>query len=269
MARISKTLCLTLLTLIAAAIAVCEAGPAPTERAAAKGHQLLYIMNTQNLTLVKAEVPPDPKRVKHLGKAADNDAKIVARLRDLGFTVTIADEHPTTDVTTGKDLIVISNSVIASEIPERYADLSIPIVTWASALYPVLYMTGRAPGEDFGTTGTAGGKDGDRFASVVNAPHPLAAGLSADSIQDLYQDNEFITNWGKPALGAINIAVIEGYPDRRLVFAYEKGSSMSADKLAPARRVAYFVNTEDFDQLQPAGLALLDAAVLWAVKASK
>jgi hypothetical protein len=78
-----------------------------------------------------------------------------------------------------------------------------------------------------------------------------------------------VTNWGKPSLGAINIAVIEGYSDRRLVFAYEKGASMAGDFLAPARRVAYFVNMEDFKELQPAGLALLDAAVLWAVTPPK
>jgi hypothetical protein len=257
------------LALAARLTGTCEAAPAPVRHAEVAGKQVLYIMNRRNLELVKSEVPADPRRVKRLQKAADNDQKVVSRLQALGFTVSVTDEHPASDVVTGKDLIVISNSVISSEMPGRYAALNIPIVTWASDLYPVLHLTGHVPAEDFGTTGTVGGKDGDRFASIVNAPHPLAAGLSADAIQDLYTDNEFITNYGKPALGAINIAVIEGYPDRRLVFAYEKGASMTDDMLAPARRVAYFLNTEDFGELQPAGLALFDAAVLWAVKAPR
>jgi hypothetical protein len=243
--------------------------PPPVTHAESTGKQALYIMNRRNLELAKTDVPADPKRLKRLQKAIDNEQKAISRLQSLGFTVRVADEHPGSDVVTGADLIVISNSVNAAEIPERYASLSIPIVTWASALYPVLHLTGNAPAEDFGTTGTVGGKDGDRFASIVNAFHPLAAKLSAQAIQDLYTDNEFITNYGKPALGAINIAVIEGYPDRRLVFAYEKGASMANDMLAPARRVAYFVNTEDFGELQPAGLALFDAAMLWAAKSPK
>jgi hypothetical protein len=251
------------------AVFLWAVSPQPVPHGAAAGKQVLYIMNRRNLELVKSEVPSDPKRVKRLQKTADNDQKAISRLQALGFTVSVTDEHPTADVVTGKDLIVISNSVNPNEIPERYAALSVPIVTWASELYPVLHLTGNLPGEDFGTTGTVGGKDGDRFASIVNAAHPLAAGLNPDAIQDLYTDNEFITNYGKPGLGAINIAVIEGYPDRRLVFAYEKGASMANDMLAPARRVAYFVNTEDFGELQPAGLALFDAAMLWAVKAPK
>jgi hypothetical protein len=247
-------------------IGSCDAASTPASHAEAAGKQLLYIMNVHRLELVKLEVPADAKLVKRLQKVADNDQKIIARLKSLGFVVSTADEHPTSDVVAGKDLIVISNSVNAKEMSDRYAGLPVPIVTWASDLYPVLHLTGDTPSEDYGTTGTVGGKDGDRFASIVNAPHALAGGLSADAIQDLYADNEFITNWGKPALGAINIAVIEGYPDRRLVFAYEKGASMAGDVLAPARRVAYYVNTEDFGEVQPAGLALFDAGVLWAVK---
>jgi hypothetical protein len=261
--------CLIGLTVAAQPIGSCEAAAAPAPRTAAAGKQLLYIMNVRHLELVKAEVPGDPKLVKRLQKVAENDQKIIARLKSLGFVVSTADEHPTSDVVSGKDLIVISNSVNAKEMSGRYATLSVPIVTWASDLYPVLHLTGKVPAEDYGTTGTVGGKDGDRFASIVNAPHPLAGGLSADAIQDLYADNEFVTNWGKPALGAINVAVIEGYPDRRLVFAYEKGASMAGDTLAPARRVAYYVNTEDFGEVQPAGFALFDAAMLWAVKAPR
>jgi hypothetical protein len=44
---------------------------------------------------------------------------------------------------------------------------------------------------------------------------------------------------------------------------------MAGDTLAPARRVAYYVNTEDFGEVQPAGFALFDAAMLWAVKAPR
>jgi hypothetical protein len=242
---------------------------ATSDHGAAAGKRLLYVMNLHNLESVQAEVPPNPQMVTRLEKTTANDRKIIEHLKTLGFVVTVVDEHPTTDVAASADLIVISDSITAGQGGARYASVSVPIVTWASSLYPVLHMTGNVPGQDFGTTGTIGGKDGDRFTMIVNAPHPLAAGLSAAAIQDLYADNEFVTNYGKPGLGAINVAVIAGYPDRRLVFAYEKGSSMPGGTLAPARRVAYFLNTECFGELQPAGARLLDAAVLWAVKSPR
>jgi hypothetical protein len=265
--KMSRILPVGVLAFALAAAALATAKGVPDHDAGST--RLLYIMNVHNLEMAKAEVPLDATLVKRLQKTADNDRKVVERFRSLHFVVTVADEHPTTDVISGADLIVISNSVNARQMAGRYASLNIPIVTWASDLYPVLHMTGNVAGQDYGTTGTVGGKDGDRFTSIVNAPHPLAGGLSPDAIQDLYSDNEFITNWGKPSLGAINIAVIEGYPDKRLVFAYEKGASMAGEVLAPARRVAYFVNTEDFGELQPAGLALLDAAVLWASRSPR
>ncbi|MDB6092404.1 MAG: putative lipoprotein transrane [Gammaproteobacteria bacterium] len=252
---------------LAAAVFATEKQRVPDHGAG--GARLLYIMNVHNLEMAKAEVPLDATLVKRLQKTVDNDQKVIERLKSLHFVVSVADEHPSSDVVSGEDLIVISNSVNARQMTSRFASLNVPIVTWASDLYPVLHMTGNVAGQDYGTTGTVGGKDGDRFTSIVNAPHPLAAGLAADAIQDLYDDNEFITNWGKPSLGAINIAVIEGFPDKRLVFAYEKGASMAGNALAPARRVAYFLNTEDFGELQPAGLALLDAAVLWASRSPR
>jgi hypothetical protein len=231
----------------------------------ARGKQLLYIMNLHEADALKAEAPNDPARIKRREELLAEDNRIVDHFKSLGFTVTVADEHPSGNVANGKDLIIISDSVVAAQIQGKYRSLSIPVVTWASDLYPYLGLTGTRAGRDYGTTGTPGGKDGDRFAMLFNAAHPLDAGLRTDLIQDYYDDNEYVTNWGMPSLGAINIATIAGYPDRRIIFAYEKGSCMTGDLVAPGKRVGLFLSTHDFEHLQKEGMALLDAAVLWAV----
>jgi hypothetical protein len=40
---------------------------------------------------------------------------------------------------------------------------------------------------------------------------------------------------------------------------------MDYESLAPARRVMFFLDNDTFTNLSPAGLALFDAAIDWAV----
>lgn len=239
--------------------------PAVLPASVAQGKKLLYVMNSGAFAAFKAEMPPaDSSRLERAKAFADNDAKIVEHLKSLGFAVTTTDEHPTSDLTRGQDLVVISDSVRVQDVEDKYKKLAIPVVTWAGELYPAMALTGRKAGVDFGATGSPGGKDGDRFAILYNRQHPLSAGLT-DVEQNYYDDNEYVTNWGKPAQGAIMIAATSGYPDHGVIFAYEKGAGMAGDFPAPARRVAFFLSTKDYSHLMPEGLRLFDAAMLWAV----
>ena len=241
--------------------------PAPVA-GAANGKKMLYVMNLHEAELVEHEIPVDAKRRKDQQQILAADQKIIEHFKSLGFAVTAVDEHPTSDAGP-QDVIVISDSVNSHAIGTKYKNSKVPVVTWASELYGEMGFTGRKAGVDFGSTGTPGGKDGDRFASMVNGSHALNAGLATNIIQNLYDDNEYITNWGKPGPGATNIAVIPGYPDKRLIFAYETGASMEAGRLAPSRRVAFFLHTYDWNHMLPEGITLLDAAVTWAAGASK
>lgn len=253
--------------------------PPPPPRAAApdpsvaRGKRMLYVMNRDAAEKLKAAQPSDPDRIKLREKTQANDMKIIERFKKLGFEVTTADEYQGANAANGCDLVVISDSVNANLIQDRYKLCPIPVVTWASELYWPMRMTGKIAGTDFGVTGAVDQKDGDRFNWLAIAQHPLSGGLSSDYEHDVYDDNEYRTNWGKPSPGAINVTTIDGFPDMRTIFAYEKGSTMCPDRLgnfvAPARRVALFLHTEDFDHMLdpkwPEGLVLLDAAILWTV----
>jgi hypothetical protein len=241
---------------------------APTARAAAvdpdagRGKSVLYVFNETKLEKARLATPVDPKRIAALETWRNNDMKVVAFLKSLGFKVREVDERTPADAAKGQDLVLISESVDAVDVGSKYRNVAIPLITFENDLLGELEMTGFKNGRDFGTD------DGQRFIYVVNAPHPLAAGLDA-GIQNVLSDEHYKMNWGKPGLGAVTIATLLGEPDKAAVFAYEKGATMNGEFLAPARRVSFFLWQDTFEGLRPEGLAMFRAAVLWAVTAPR
>lgn len=252
---------LTGLAVMAGAAALIGAMPAQAasvDAEAGRGKLALYVGNLTKLEKAKAAQPLDPKRVQQLQTWRDNDLKAVAYLQSLGFKVRMADEYSSPDLAKGQDLIVISESVDAVDVGDKYRNAPIPLVTFENDLLGELGMTGWKNGLDYGTD------DNQRFIFVVNAPHPLAAGLKAGA-QNVLDDEHYKMNWGRPGPGAVRIATLLGEPDKVAIFAYEKGATMNAEFLAPARRVSFFLWQDTFAGLRPEGLALFRAAVLWAV----
>jgi len=185
------------------------------------------------------------------------DAKIQEHLASLGFTVTFADQRDPVTVADGKDVIVISSGVSAQVIEGKYKSVPVPVVTWESYMLPHVGMTGKKEETDFGT------REGkNRYLWMVNAPHPLAAGLPAGLLNVVKKGGPM--NWGHPGPGAIVIATFPGELDKSPLFAYEKGATMDGENIAPARRVMIFLDNTTFPGLNDAGLKLFDAAVLWA-----
>ncbi|MEO6873575.1 MAG: hypothetical protein ABI222_02010 [Opitutaceae bacterium] len=189
-----------------------------------------------------------------------SDAKVQEHLTSLGFTVTFADQSEPASVATGKDVIVISSGVSAHAIEGKYKSVPVPLVTWESYMLPHVGMTGKKEEADFGT------REGKvRYLWMVNAPHPLAAGLPAGLLNVMKKGGPM--NWGRPGPGAIVIATFPGELDKSPFFAYEKGATMDGENLAPARRVMIFLDNTTFPGLNEAGVKLFDAAVLWAAAA--
>jgi hypothetical protein len=229
---------------------------------AGRGKAALYVSNMTKLEKARKAEPVDPKRVAQLETWRRNDDKTVAYLRTLGFRVRQVDENAPETAANGEDLIVISESVDAVDVGTTYRNAPVPLVTFENDLLGELEMTGLKNGRDYGTD------ENQRFIYVVNAPHPLAAGL-APGIQNVLNDEHFKMNWGKPGLGAVTIATERGEPDKAAIFGYEKGATMNGEFLAPARRVSFFLWQDTFEGLRPEGLALFRATVLWAVTPPK
>lgn len=184
------------------------------------------------------------------------DERISQHLGERGYAVRLIDESSTPDAARDADLVVISSTVSSKNVRPGWRTLDKPLVTWENDLLDDFAMTGKRHDVDFGETGK------ERYLWLVNAPHPIAAGLPAGAT-NVY-GKQAPMSWGKPGLGAITIATVYGQPDKAAIFAYEKGATMDYEALAPARRVMFFLDNDTFVNLSPAGVALFDAAVDWA-----
>lgn len=194
-------------------------------------------------------VKPDNPRVA-------TDRAIAAHLEGRGYRVAIASQYD--PVATGYDLVILSSNIRSRDLLGAYRDVPVPVLTWESDLLDDMGMTGKKLDRDFGKA------KGEHFVWLVNAPHPLAAGLPA-GINTVYVKDAAM-NWGKPGLGAAIIATVPGEPDHAVVFGYEKGATMDYEAIAPARRTMFLLDNETFGNLTPAGVALFDAAVDWSIE---
>jgi hypothetical protein len=132
----------------------------------------------------------------------------------------------------------------------------VPLLTWENDLLDDLAMSGKRHDVDFGEV------EKERYLWLVNAPHPVSAGLPA-GVANVFR-KQAPMSWGKPGLGASIIATIYGQPEKAAIFTYEKGATMDYEALAPACRAMFFMDNDSFANLSAAGVRLFDAAIDWA-----
>lgn len=185
------------------------------------------------------------------------DEKVKQHLDSLGYQVTFADQSEPASKADNYDLVIISSTVGSQDFEGKYKDVKVPLLTWENDILDDLRFTGRYKDVDFGEV------EKEHYIYIVNAPHPLAAGLPA-GINSVYRKDQPM-GWGKPGLGASIIATMPGQPDKAIIFGYEKGATMDYDFLAPARRVMLFLDNKTFPLLKENGTKLFDAAVKWAI----
>ncbi|MBV8156813.1 MAG: hypothetical protein JO278_04100 [Dyella sp.] len=190
------------------------------------------------------------------GPNADIDQKIRAHLEARGFAVNVLNQDAPASRAVNSRLVVMSSTISAKMAGPGWRELPVPLLTWEDDMLDDLAMTGKRIDTDYG------GSKRERFVWLVNAPHPVAAGLPAGTT-NVYQ-KQAPMSWGKPGLGASIIATLYGQPDKAAIFVYEKGATMDYESLAPARRVMFFLGNETFTNLSGAGIKLFDAAVDWA-----
>lgn len=185
------------------------------------------------------------------------DDQIKAHLDSMGYEVTMIDQTDPASKAEGSDLVILSSTVTSQGLEGKYADIAIPLLTWENDLLDDLRFTGRHKDVDFGEV------EGEHYIWLVNAPHPLSAGLPA-GINSVYRKDQPM-GWGKPGLGASIIATMPGQPDKAIIFGYEKGATMDYDFIAPARRAMLFLDNRTFPLLKENGKQLFDAAVKWSL----
>lgn len=191
-------------------------------------------------------------------KGLASDTKVRTHLEAMGYAVSFADQSAPPANAEQYDLLILSSVVQSRELADTaYKDVRVPMLTWENDLFDSLRLTGRKKGEVYGEV------EKEHYIRIVNQSHALAAGLPAGKTYVYPRDTSM--GWGTPARSAIVIATLPGDLDKAVIFGYEKGATMDYDFIAPARRVALFLDNYSFEQLTPIGLRLFDAAVLWAL----
>ena len=103
------------------------------------------------------------------------DSHIKTSLIDKGFSVTVRKDYAVSvEDTLDKDLVIISDSVVANKIQIDLRDLHVPLICSEAMLFDDLGMTRQKRNKDFGR------KTRQQYVNMVNSDHPLAAALSDD-----------------------------------------------------------------------------------------
>jgi hypothetical protein len=185
------------------------------------------------------------------------DDLLIARLRTIGFDVrTVSGSDPSLlEEARASRLVAISASVTSADFNAPLRELAVPLVVWEPQLFDDLGMT-RGCDE-----GDCGEERGAHPAVIKQQAHPLAAGLTGTV--PVLRVGAGMTSWGIPGLHAHWIATLAANPQKAMVFAYDTGTEMPGG-VAPARRVALFLNVDSPGVLTDAGWRLFEAAITWA-----
>lgn len=258
------------ITLVTAFLVTAPALAQEVRDDALKGKQILFVIG------------------KTAKDAPNDDPLIRDYLGTLGAQVTTASATDPVTAANGKDLVLISSTVNARELGNRYRDLRTPIVTWSAYSFPLLGMTGDKLHEDFSVVREKpfhNENHADYYAHATSSTNPIlrAARIPHGMFAPLlFSGGVTDPSWGKPSRGADIAVVFGGELDQAAVFSYERNALMVGEAVAPARRVGLFLGNNSWSILSDAqgpaaqdpkefawfgGRRLFDAALRWAVSA--
>lgn len=202
--------------------------------------------------------PPQALLVASSTTLNASDAGIQARLEQMGWQVTVvAAAASVTGDANGKDLVIVSSTVGSGDVNTKFRDVAVPVIQWEQALQDDFLMTLNTADTDRGTAAD------QTEGNIVNADHPLAAGLSLGTKTLGTVPESF--SWGVPGPEAVVIATLVADPTHAIVYGYDTGSTLiDGTTLAPARRVMFLWGDNGYATATEDALALFDAAVIWA-----
>jgi hypothetical protein len=193
--------------------------------------------------------------------ATFNDRAIKMRLERLGFLVFLVEDETIEKADADDmDLIIISETVWSKLIGDLFTDVEVPVLCLESYLYDNLYMSGAVRNIDYGNSRR-------RQKIDVNFPDQLLSAETPGIVKVTTRRRH--VGWGVPAESAIIIANLVDDPERAAIFAYNKGTPMTDDYAAPAKRIGMFLHGNSASRLTEAGWDLFDAAVNWAIDEKK
>lgn len=199
------------------------------------------------------------------GEGKRSDEHMVAHLRRLGFTVSIADQADPETRARGEDLVIISGTCSKWKLANKYVNVPVPVISLEGLMSDTLHFTGYDRYVDYGEHGELHESDDppENYLNIVGAWSPMAAGLKPGLVK--FENHPGVLKWARPLPDATVIATLPNDPRQCAIFGYPKGALMAGGFIAPARRALLPLDNPTFNDLTPQGRALFDAMVLWSL----
>jgi|GEM_PF-4497251 hypothetical protein len=192
--------------------------------------------------------------VGNLDKLRSLETEIRNRLTTQGFDVFVRDDDASTTADAfGRDLIVISDTVIPTKIELKYRDVRVPAFIWENLLYDEMQMVSTPDN----TTGNFNG----HTINIVTNNHPITAGYALGNLRvfSLSAPMDWIN---ESNANTLKLATVPGDASRSLFFAYDEDNLMPSGDIAPAKRLGVFLPSTA-NVINPAGRTLIDRSLNW------
>jgi len=172
------------------------------------------------------------------------DAAVQSTLVAMGYTVTVIDDGDcSASDANGKALVAISATVKGRTVGSIFREVAVPVLLWEHEIL-----------DDMDMTTSQGTLSKQTQADIVDAAHPMAAGLSGTVT--VLDPRDYIT-WGVPTAAADVVATVKGDASKAVLFGYETTDVMANSYAAPAKRVGVFLDADSAAKLTADGQSLV------------
>lgn len=201
------------------------------------------------------KTPPAPELAMVVGEDAPlaaGDVPIHALADAIGEVTLVDDADLATTDLSGFDAVLLSSSVNVATVGSRLRSLAVPVVSWEAFLHKANGLATMA--------GETAAKH--KTISIVNAAHPVAAGLSgrAQVTSKVAQ-----LSYARVAPSAEVVATVPNRPALATVFAYGSGDVLADGSLAAGCRVGLFPDYVGAKFVSTDGSSIVSAAIEWAL----
>ena len=187
------------------------------------------------------------------------DVAVVARLAARGGKVTVlgtdgSSQHDPAQVAASHDLLLVSSSIQSLDPAMRYTQTATPLIFWEPLLLEATPLVHRG--------GTRAGQNDIR---IVNAEHPITAGLPADQmLLVVRRPDTFSVAW--PTNGPeVQVLAMHRFGGDYALLAAEAGAELANGQTAKARTVFLFWHHDTFHWITDSAARLFDRSVDWAL----
>ncbi|MBN1996800.1 T9SS type A sorting domain-containing protein [candidate division KSB1 bacterium] len=155
-----------------------------------------------------------------------------------------------------KDLVVISSTILSTDIGNFYYDKAVPVLTWESGMYGKLGIA----------TGGGNITIQETFLIITAEGHP-AMGDFTGEIEVLLNSPMEVTlvetsQYSENLQPLAEMIMDDGSP-RTAIFAIDEGATLLDGSAAPARRIGFFFRDKTAEEAADEALAILGHCLKW------